>query len=157
MRIYSLVCCQVAAQQGKYLASVMNKHSHLFTAPQGTANPTSAGAGAGAVDTGTIPPFKYAHMGSMAAVGEWKGVIDTPNICKLEIGNDVVVVGVNVRTVGDAASFICVVEVRCRGCVHLRHFCRSAALQLRLAHFIAYFLFSMIIYPPQLPSRKLPL
>ena len=29
-----------------------------------------------------VLPFRYAHLGSMASVGDWKGVIDTPNICK---------------------------------------------------------------------------
>lgn len=27
-----------------------------------------------------VPPFKYAHCASMAAVGDWKGVIDTSNL-----------------------------------------------------------------------------
>jgi NADH dehydrogenase FAD-containing subunit len=67
---------QVAAQQGKYLASVMNKHSAHF--PSSTSSDAMGQAGA----KDELPPFRYTHLGSMASVGEWKGVVDTPNICK---------------------------------------------------------------------------
>jgi NADH dehydrogenase FAD-containing subunit len=69
---------QVASQQGKYLAGVMNKHSEHF--PGGASTAVSASAAAAE----ELPAFKYTHLGSMASVGEWKGVVDTPNICKCE-------------------------------------------------------------------------
>lgn len=76
----------MAAQQGKYLATVFNKNSHLFprdSCTDETVSGESAQAGANNSLLGQVAPFKYAHFGSMASVGEWKGVIDTPNICKL--------------------------------------------------------------------------
>lgn len=30
--------------------------------------------------TASIAPFQYAHLGSMASVGSWKGVYDSTNI-----------------------------------------------------------------------------
>lgn len=29
---------------------------------------------------GNVKPFRYAHLGSMAFVGGWKGVVDTSNL-----------------------------------------------------------------------------
>jgi len=60
---------QVASQQGKYLANLMNSH-HAHFPPQPAAPPSLA----------TLPAFQYSHLGTMASVGEWKGVIDTQNI-----------------------------------------------------------------------------
>eukprot|EP01038_Epipyxis_sp_PR26KG_P006913 gene6913-9466_t len=53
---------QVASQQGMYLAKTLNSSS-LSEINEGKAN-----------------PFKYQHLGSMASVGEWKGVYDSSNI-----------------------------------------------------------------------------
>jgi NADH dehydrogenase FAD-containing subunit len=78
---FPLTALQVAAQQGKYLAGVMNKHSeHFPAAANSTTTSTAASASAAAADE--LPAFRYTHLGSMASVGEWKGVVDTPNICK---------------------------------------------------------------------------
>lgn len=65
---------QVAAQQGKYLAKTMNQHSDVFAAALEGANGNSV--------VSALAPFRYSHLGSMASVGSWKGVVDTPNICK---------------------------------------------------------------------------
>mmetsp|Transcript_2344 Transcript_2344/g.3599 ORF Transcript_2344/g.3599 Transcript_2344/m.3599 type:complete len:298 (+) Transcript_2344:502-1395(+) len=56
---------QVASQQGKYLAHFLNNHKEEASK-----------------DIPNAPPFKYAHLGSMASVGEWKGVIDASDIDK---------------------------------------------------------------------------
>lgn len=76
---------QVAAQQGKYLAKMFNTNSQLFPRNSCTDVTTSgdcAQAGANNSLLDQVPPFKYTHLGSMASVGEWKGVIDTPNNCE---------------------------------------------------------------------------
>eukprot|EP00598_Pedospumella_elongata_P000480 CAMPEP_0184975452 /NCGR_PEP_ID=MMETSP1098-20130426/6705_1 /TAXON_ID=89044 /ORGANISM="Spumella elongata, Strain CCAP 955/1" /LENGTH=481 /DNA_ID=CAMNT_0027498199 /DNA_START=18 /DNA_END=1463 /DNA_ORIENTATION=- len=71
---------QVAAQQAIYLAKTMNQNSDLFAeAALSTRNgeePQSV------VHKGLaqVKPFQYAHLGSMASVGDWKGVVDTSNI-----------------------------------------------------------------------------
>ena len=44
-----------------YLAKVLNQH------------------GIDGLRLGQGPDFKYKHLGSMASVGEWKGVVDTSN------------------------------------------------------------------------------
>lgn len=59
---------QVASQQAQYLSKRLN--SDRLEAL------TTAGA------KGSVPPFKYAHLGSMASVGEWKGVFDSPALAK---------------------------------------------------------------------------
>jgi len=64
---------QVAAQQGKYLADVFNNH-HVTT-------PTTVMHSSSSRHS-MVPAFKYMHLGSMASVGDWKGVVDTPNISK---------------------------------------------------------------------------
>lgn len=76
---------QVAAQQGKYLAKIMNQHRDHF----GTDSAASA-----ALVVSDIPAFKYQHLGSMASVGDWKGVIDTPNICKSLYGKLIAAIAV---------------------------------------------------------------
>jgi len=63
---------QVASQQGIYLAKVLNKHGlDGAISATGSNNP---------------PPFKYQHLGSMASVGEWKGVFDSPSFGAEEEG-----------------------------------------------------------------------
>ncbi len=77
---------QVAAQQGRYLARTMNENSVYFsvaaTAMQrGEIQKAAAlrrSLGNGTV--GDVRPFQYAHLGSMAFVGGWKGVVDTSNL-----------------------------------------------------------------------------
>lgn len=34
---------------------------------------------------GNVEPFRYAHLGSMAFVGGWKGVVDTSNLGMIPI------------------------------------------------------------------------
>jgi NADH dehydrogenase FAD-containing subunit len=63
---------QVAGQQGKYLAKIMNKHG-LESLVQAKQTASSNGA---------VPIFKYAHLGSLASVGQWKGVFDSPHLGK---------------------------------------------------------------------------
>lgn len=55
---------QVAAQQGIYVAKLLNDH--------GLAKATKT------TET-SLPPFKYQHFGSLASVGDWKGVFDSPS------------------------------------------------------------------------------
>jgi NADH dehydrogenase FAD-containing subunit len=114
---------QVAAQQGKYLAKLMNHNLHLFPrrpARSARINQNTAIAGANNTTAATVSPpapvtvtgspptnasqsaamnsnasaqfgdamyaapkFEYTHLGSMANVGHWKGVIDTPNTREL--------------------------------------------------------------------------
>jgi NADH dehydrogenase FAD-containing subunit len=97
------IFAQVAAQQGKYLAKLFNSNQEHFYALTGTGIGTGTGTGAegsssnrdhgaaavrasssSSIRAGeaalTLPDFKYAHLGSMASVGDWKGVVDTPNI-----------------------------------------------------------------------------
>ena len=83
----------MAAQQGKYLAKVMNTHRDHFASMAAASKASdsasasarmnaSSSASSPADAVADIPAFKYQHLGSMASVGDWKGVIDTPNICK---------------------------------------------------------------------------
>ena len=64
---------QVARQEGQHLAQLLNKHS-LAVAPEGSVAeggdllPLPAGA----------KPFGYLHLGSLAYLGESKGVMDLP-------------------------------------------------------------------------------
>eukprot|EP00590_Aulacoseira_subarctica_P006132 CAMPEP_0172419464 /NCGR_PEP_ID=MMETSP1064-20121228/5902_1 /TAXON_ID=202472 /ORGANISM="Aulacoseira subarctica , Strain CCAP 1002/5" /LENGTH=447 /DNA_ID=CAMNT_0013158965 /DNA_START=222 /DNA_END=1565 /DNA_ORIENTATION=- len=62
---------QVASQQAIYLAKVLNKY--------GLDEVWTAKVMSSYLDTGSpvIAPFKYQHLGSMANVGEWKGVYDS--------------------------------------------------------------------------------
>ena len=61
---------QVAMQQGKYLAASLNRRGldSLLAARRGS--------------PADVPPFKYAHLGSLASVGQWKGVYDSPHLGK---------------------------------------------------------------------------
>ncbi|KAJ1406877.1 hypothetical protein B484DRAFT_423740 [Ochromonadaceae sp. CCMP2298] len=62
----------------------MNSH-HAHFPPQPAAPPSLA----------TLPAFQYSHLGTMASVGEWKGVIDTQNIKELgKMGEGHAVTGV---------------------------------------------------------------
>eukprot|EP01032_Pedospumella_encystans_P012913 gene12913-14903_t len=77
---------QVAAQQGRYLARTMNENSMYFatasTAMQ-RGEVQKAAALRRSLNNGTVGdvrPFRYAHLGSMAFVGGWKGVVDTSNL-----------------------------------------------------------------------------
>lgn len=59
---------QVASQQGKYIAKLLNDNG-IETVSR--------------IDTTSnkdLPQFKYAHLGSMAQVGQWKGVYDATQI-----------------------------------------------------------------------------
>eukprot|EP01040_Poterioochromonas_malhamensis_P003197 gene3197-3408_t len=62
---------QVASQQGKYIADVLNKH--------GITRVTTVGTSKNPKDD-VVKAFSYAHLGSMASVGHWKGVYDSPHI-----------------------------------------------------------------------------
>lgn len=79
---------QVAAQQGKYLAKVMNSHADDFARRAAEAKGKGSASSSAPAATEVIPAFKYQHLGSMASVGDWKGVIDTPSICKFAHSND---------------------------------------------------------------------
>ena len=87
---YLTFILQVAAQQGKYLAKVLNSNSDHFSAlAAANTNNRSVAAATASVTASSlsssaaaIRDFKYSHLGSMASVGDWKGVIDTPNICE---------------------------------------------------------------------------
>jgi NADH dehydrogenase FAD-containing subunit len=58
---------QVAGQQGKYVAETLNKY------------------GLEGLKEGKGDVFKYRHLGSLAAVGQWKGVYDSTNIGKSQL------------------------------------------------------------------------
>lgn len=62
---------QVASQQAQFISKALNK--------QGLAALVKAEGGA-------VKPFKYAHLGSMASVGEWKGVYDSPSMGGVQEG-----------------------------------------------------------------------
>ena len=76
-----MITLKVANQQGIYLAAALNGDKLL-----GPQKPE---------------PFKYQHLGSMASVGDWKGVYDSTNIgthhhppvCPILLCNDRVYVG----------------------------------------------------------------
>ena len=57
---------QVASQQGSYLARTLNRHGLEATSKA-------------KVDDSDVKTFKYEHLGSLASVGEWKGVYDSPS------------------------------------------------------------------------------
>lgn len=61
---------QVASQQGKYIARTLNTHYEEVVNPMNAQVIQHA------------PRFKYSHLGSLASVGEWKGVFDSTNIDK---------------------------------------------------------------------------
>ena len=61
------VVCQVANQQGIYLARGLN--SGRLTVTEGASEAAAA-----------ANPFKYRHLGSMASVGDWKGVYDSTDL-----------------------------------------------------------------------------
>ncbi|EWM30090.1 Pyridine nucleotide-disulfide oxidoreductase, NAD-binding domain protein [Nannochloropsis gaditana] len=52
---------QVAQQQAKYLGGVLNKYSEPHVNKE-------------------VPPFEYRHLGSMAQLGMWKGVVDSAKL-----------------------------------------------------------------------------
>lgn len=60
---------QVASQQGIYLAKMLNKHGLDAISTLSSTNNSAQ----------DLQPFKYQHLGSMASVGEWKGVFDSPS------------------------------------------------------------------------------
>jgi NADH dehydrogenase FAD-containing subunit len=57
---------QVASQQAIYLTKQLNNHGITKTW--------------NSMDDKVIPPFSYTHLGSMASVGSWKGILDTSHI-----------------------------------------------------------------------------
>jgi NADH:ubiquinone reductase (non-electrogenic) len=65
---------QVASQQGKYIARTLNRHYDQVVAPVSAQVIQEA------------PRFKYSHLGSLASVGDWKGVFDSTNIDKAPNG-----------------------------------------------------------------------
>lgn len=81
MPFHYCIYLQVAAQQGKYLAKVMNSHTDYFAHRAGEKGEQNQGLELELEGKVELPEFKYQHLGSMASVGDWKGVIDTPNIC----------------------------------------------------------------------------
>jgi NADH dehydrogenase FAD-containing subunit len=66
---------QVASQQGKYIAKQLNYYG-IETMGKATNLPTLPG---GARLKAEPKPFQYTHLGSMAQVGQWKGVYDSPH------------------------------------------------------------------------------
>lgn len=63
---------QVAEQQGRYLAAVLNDEARNLH-PSGNSSAASpAGSPAG---SGQLQPFKYRHLGSMATVGGLSAVL----------------------------------------------------------------------------------
>lgn len=52
---------QAAQQQARYLGSVLNRYPEPQTSPE-------------------VPPFQYHHLGSMAQLGMWKGVVDSAKL-----------------------------------------------------------------------------
>lgn len=60
---------QVASQQGIYLAKQLNQFGLDYVRHFRPKNSTVS----------DLPPFRYQHLGSMASVGEWKGVFDSPS------------------------------------------------------------------------------
>jgi NADH:ubiquinone reductase (non-electrogenic) len=72
---------QVAEQQGKYLASILNAEARNL-------NPTM-GEGGGAQGSGSggeLQPFKYRHLGSMATVGGTSAIIQLGGADSFKIG-----------------------------------------------------------------------
>jgi NADH dehydrogenase FAD-containing subunit len=72
---------QVAEQQGKYLASILNAEARNL-------NPT-LGEGGGAQGSGSggeLQPFKYRHLGSMATVGGTSAIIQLGGADSFKIG-----------------------------------------------------------------------
>ncbi|WIA34774.1 hypothetical protein OEZ86_013079 [Tetradesmus obliquus] len=72
---------QVAEQQGKYLASVLNAEARNL-------NPTH-GEGGGAQGSGSggeLQPFKYRHLGSMATVGGTSAILQLGGANSFKIG-----------------------------------------------------------------------
>lgn len=73
----------MAAQQAIYLAKTMNQNSDLFAEAALSARNGEEPQSVVRKGLAQVKPFQYAHLGSMASVGDWKGVVDTSNICKL--------------------------------------------------------------------------
>ena len=63
-----MFCCQVARQEGEYLAKLLKKH-----------NPPPHTQGEGALPR-PEKAFKYTHLGSLAYVGADKAVMDIPKM-----------------------------------------------------------------------------
>lgn len=72
---------QVASQQAIYVAKMLNEYG-LSYLEQFHFNPTQK-----TQKDKELPPFKYQHLGSMASVGEWKGVFDSPSIDRIDVVN----------------------------------------------------------------------
>ncbi|KAF6256151.1 pyridine nucleotide-disulfide oxidoreductase-domain-containing protein, partial [Scenedesmus sp. NREL 46B-D3] len=72
---------QVAEQQGKYLASVLNAEARNL-------NPTlgEGGGAQGAGSAGELQPFKYRHLGSMATVGGTSAILQLGGPDSFKIG-----------------------------------------------------------------------
>lgn len=66
---------QVASQQGKYL-------SHILNTVKTASNPNESISTTESFvqQLNKLPKFRYSHLGSMASVGSWKGVVDTSAI-----------------------------------------------------------------------------
>ena len=64
--IYIYIYIQVASQQAIYLAKVLNAES--------------IGGVEKVWTRGAANPFLYKHLGSMASVGQWKGVYDSTSL-----------------------------------------------------------------------------
>lgn len=59
-------------QQGKYLAKMFNAVDGIAKTSIKPSNSTEL------AELGFSNSFKYQHLGSMASVGQWKGVFDSP-------------------------------------------------------------------------------
>jgi len=72
--------CQVARQEGQYLASLLSKNQLAVAEPAGTASEAADGT----ADADLVPlpagthPFGYTHLGSLAYLGDSKGAMDLP-------------------------------------------------------------------------------
>jgi NADH dehydrogenase len=74
---------QVASQQGKYIAKQLNYYG-IKAMAKSTNLPILPG---GARLKADCKPFQYTHLGSMAQVGQWKGVYDSPHTGRVIISH----------------------------------------------------------------------
>lgn len=65
-----------------YLAKTMNQNSDVFAEAAFAARRGEVPQSVVQQGLAEVKPFHYTHLGSMASVGDWKGVIDTSNISK---------------------------------------------------------------------------
>jgi NADH:ubiquinone reductase (non-electrogenic) len=72
---------QVAEQQGKYLASVLNAEARNLNPTQG-----EGGGAQGSGSGGELQPFKYRHLGSMATVGGTSAILQLGGANSFKIG-----------------------------------------------------------------------